>query len=219
MRDEAKKVTGGCLCGKVRYEAHVFLKSGYYCHCRMCQKSCGQPADISVPIKAGTLLFTKSKPKYYVSSQYGKRGFCDDCGSRLSWQALDPQNDWMTNVTVGSLDNSEEVEPYRHIFVIRSCSGTTSMNNCRSLKKQRSKPCWMSGSKNGCWTIEIQLLPGHKERAARPAPIVLRTSNAGLDERSQLRFPLALSLVLVGVWVAIKLQNRDSVNGLSLVPI
>jgi hypothetical protein len=117
MRDEAKKVTGGCLCGKVRYEAHVFLKSGYYCHCRMCQKSCGQPADISVPIKAGTLLFTKSKPKYYVSSQYGIRGFCDDCGSRLSWQALDPQNDWMTNVTVGSLDNSEKVEPYRHIFV------------------------------------------------------------------------------------------------------
>ena len=77
----------------------------------------GQPADISVPIKAGTLVFTKSKPKYYVSSQYGKRGFCEDCGSRLSWQALDPQNDWMTNVTVGSLDNSEEVEPYRHIFV------------------------------------------------------------------------------------------------------
>ena len=60
-----------------------FSEKRLHCHCRMCQKSCGQPADISVPIKAGTLLFTKSKPKYYVSSQYGKRGFCDDCGSRL----------------------------------------------------------------------------------------------------------------------------------------
>src|SRR5262249_52097819 len=117
MRDEAKKVTGGCLCGKVRYEAQVFLKTGYYCHCRTCQKSSGQPADISVPIKAGTLVFTKSKPKYYVSSEHGKRGFCEDCGSRLLWQALDPQNDWMTNVTVGSLDNSDEVEPSIHIFV------------------------------------------------------------------------------------------------------
>jgi len=117
MRDEPKKVTGGCLCGKVRYEAQVFLKSGYYCHCRICQKSSGQPADISVPIKAGTLVFTKSKPKYYVSSKHGKRGFCKDCGTRLSWQALDPHNDWMSNVTIGSLDNSTEVEPSRHIFV------------------------------------------------------------------------------------------------------
>jgi hypothetical protein len=117
MRQKPKHVTGGCLCGKVRYEAQVFLKSGYYCHCRICQKSSGQPLDISVPIKAGTLVFTGSKPKYYVSSQHGKRGFCEDCGARLSWQALDPQNDWMTNVTVGSLDNSTEVEPIVHIFV------------------------------------------------------------------------------------------------------
>jgi hypothetical protein len=27
MRDTPKNVTGGCLCGKVRYEAQVFLKS------------------------------------------------------------------------------------------------------------------------------------------------------------------------------------------------
>jgi hypothetical protein len=117
VKDKAKKVTGSCLCGKVRYEAEVFLKSGYYCHCRICQKSCDQPAEISVPIKAGTPVFTKSTPKYYVSSQHGKRGFCEDCGSRLLWQALDPQDDWMTNLTVGSLDNSQEVEPSAHIFV------------------------------------------------------------------------------------------------------
>jgi hypothetical protein len=117
MKDEPKKVTGSCLCGKIRYEAQVFLKSGYYCHCRICQKSTGQPAEISVPIKAGTLVFTKSKPKYFVSSEHGKRGFCDDCGSRLLWQALDPQNDWFTNIDVGSLDSPEEVEPSSHIFV------------------------------------------------------------------------------------------------------
>lgn len=117
MRDTAKNVTGGCLCGKVRYQAQVFLKSGYYCHCRICQKSSGQPAEITVPIKTSTLVFTKSKPKYYVSSEHGKRGFCEDCGSRLVWQALDPQNDWLTNIDVGSLDNPGEVKPSNHIFV------------------------------------------------------------------------------------------------------
>lgn len=115
MRDTPKNVTGGCLCRKIRYEAQVFLKSGYYCHCRICQKSSGQPAEITVPIKAGTLVFTKSRPKYYVSSENGKRGFCEDCGSRLVWEALDPENDWLTNVTVGSLDNSAEARPSNHL--------------------------------------------------------------------------------------------------------
>lgn len=117
MRDTPKNVTGGCLCGKVRYEAQVFLKSAFYCHCRICQKSSGQPAEITVPIKAGTLVFTKSKPKYYVSSQHGQRGFCGECGSRIVWQALQPENDWLTNVDVGSLDNPADVEPSNHIFV------------------------------------------------------------------------------------------------------
>jgi hypothetical protein len=39
MTDLATKITGGCLCGKVRYEAEVYLRSGYFCHCRMCQKT------------------------------------------------------------------------------------------------------------------------------------------------------------------------------------
>lgn len=117
MTDKPKKVTGGCLCGSVRYEAEVFLESGYYCHCRICQKSCGQPADLSVPIRAGTLVFTKSAPQYYVSSEHGRRGFCGICGSRLSWESLDAANDWMSNVTVGSLDDPAAARPSRHIFV------------------------------------------------------------------------------------------------------
>ncbi len=117
MRDTPKNVTGGCLCGKVRYEAQVFLKSAFYCHCRMCQKSSGHAAEITVPIKAGKLVFTKSKPKYYVSSQDGQRGFCGECGSRIVLQALQPENDWLTNVDVGFLDNPADVKPTNHIFV------------------------------------------------------------------------------------------------------
>jgi hypothetical protein len=117
MRDTPTHVTGGCLCGKVRYEAEVFLKSAFYCHCRMCQKSSGQPAELGVPIKAGTLVFTASEPKYFQSSKYGRRAFCDNCGSRIGWRALDPENDWLTNVSVGSLDNSSEARPAHHTFI------------------------------------------------------------------------------------------------------
>ena len=117
MTDQPRRVTGGCLCGEVRYEADVFLKSGFYCHCTMCQKSSGAPAEIGIPIKAGTLDFTKGEPKFYVSSDLGKRGFCERCGSRLVWKSNDPANDSWTNLSVCSLDNPEEARPNMHTHV------------------------------------------------------------------------------------------------------
>ena len=115
MMHQPTKVSGGCLCGGVRYEAEVFLHNGYICHCTICQRSTGQPAEITVLIKAGTLKYLKAEPKYHVSSASGKRGFCADCGSRVVWQALAPEDDWLTNVTVGSLDHPSDAQMTRHI--------------------------------------------------------------------------------------------------------
>ena len=116
MVDKAQKVTGGCYCGAVRYEAKVFLHSAYYCHCTTCQKSSGQPAEIGVPVKVGSLRFTKEEPQYFTSSDWAKRGFCRQCGSRLIFIPLSTDNEWLINLTVGSLDNPEEARPSTHIF-------------------------------------------------------------------------------------------------------
>ena len=51
-----------------------------------------------------------------MSSIDGKRGFCADCGSRIVWQALAQEDDWLTNVTVGSLDRPAEARVTRHIY-------------------------------------------------------------------------------------------------------
>lgn len=117
MADQPKRVTGGCLCGAVRFEARVFLKSAYICHCSICRKSTGQPAEISVPIVAGTLEFVSGTPRWYVSSKIGRRAFCGACGSRLAWQTLERDDDWLSSVDVGSLDHPEEVRAECHIFV------------------------------------------------------------------------------------------------------
>ena len=119
MGEPAQRVTGGCLCGAVRYEAEAFLRSAYYCHCKDCQKSSGQPAEITVPVKAGSLRFTNEEPKYYLSSEWGQRGFCPHCGSRIVWRPREPADEWQTNLDVGSLDNPENVRPRMHIFVDR----------------------------------------------------------------------------------------------------
>ena len=117
MTDEPVKVTGGCLCGEIRFEADVFLNSAYYCHCTQCQKSSGAPAETGVPVDADSLIFTKGAPKYYVSSEIGKRGFCNDCGSRLVWRYNDTSIGHGTNLSVCALDHPEDVRPNAHTFV------------------------------------------------------------------------------------------------------
>ena len=115
MTEKFTSVTGECLCGAVHYEADVNLHEAYYCHCRICQKTSGAPAEIAVFVKPGTLRFTKEEPKFFQSSPFGRRGFCQHCGSRLIWMSPD-KADW-TNVSVGSLDHPEHVVPREHMCV------------------------------------------------------------------------------------------------------
>ncbi len=117
MEEKAEKVTGGCLCGAVRYEAEVYLNNAFYCHCRMCQRSSGAPAEIGVFVKPGSLRFIKEEPKYFQSSPFGKRGFCANCGSRLIWMDLRAEHQEWTNLVVGCLDHPENVVPASHSCV------------------------------------------------------------------------------------------------------
>lgn len=112
--EQSEPVTGGCLCGKVRYEARAFLKSAYYCHCRMCQRSNGGPSDVGVFVEEGTLKFTKGEPIWYQSSPFAERGFCGTCGSRLVWRPLRGEHPEWINLSIGCLDQPERVQPIRH---------------------------------------------------------------------------------------------------------
>src|SRR5262245_36008069 len=64
-------ITGGCLCGAIRYETDVAPIDTGYCHCRMCQRASGAPvlAWASFPIDA--FRYTAGAPQAYVSSAIG----------------------------------------------------------------------------------------------------------------------------------------------------
>ena len=118
LQGNAEKVTGGCFCGAVRYEAEVYLEDTYYCHCRICQKITGAPAEVAVIVKPGSLRFVRGEPKYYPTSHFAERGFCPDCGSRLIMRPLLPElSEWWINLPIGSLDHSEKAVPASHMCV------------------------------------------------------------------------------------------------------
>ena len=106
--------TGGCLCGAVRYESDEPPRDVHYCHCRMCQRTNGAPVVVGVPFGDATFRFTRGAPKLFNSSDFAARGFCADCGSRLTYQARDDSG---ISVEIGSLDYPDQAPPVYHTGV------------------------------------------------------------------------------------------------------
>jgi len=114
-------VTGGCLCGAIRYRISGSVLDTNFCHCRMCQKFCGAPVSVGSTYHANAVHFTKGEPKYYRSSPFAERGFCPNCGSSLTYRAVLPAvspawADWILIYT-GCLDNPVPNVPTWHLGV------------------------------------------------------------------------------------------------------
>jgi len=101
-----KPISGGCLCGAIKYTATHHPKWVSYCHCRMCQRSYGQASGIFLGFEKGILKIVKGNPKSYQSSGWAMRSFCKNCGSPLgvTYRHID-------SILVGTLDNPEDWPP------------------------------------------------------------------------------------------------------------
>lgn len=114
MGDKTTAITGGCLCGAVRFRVTAKPVAAYYCHCTMCQRDGGGPfmAGATVPIEA--FAFTKGEPRAYESSPGFVRLSCGECGSSLGFQAKNSPK-W-ADFTLGCLDDPNAIRPGFHVF-------------------------------------------------------------------------------------------------------
>ncbi len=77
-------ITGGCLCGKVRYRYSGEISEIAYCHCSQCRKAQGVPFATNSPINDAELTIEGEEHlKLYQSSSNKVRAFCQECGSPL----------------------------------------------------------------------------------------------------------------------------------------
>ena len=110
-------ITGGCLCGAVRYAAEAEAASATVCHCRDCQKFTGSvfAALVMVPKKALTL----SGPLKTFTGVGGSgkpilRHFCPECGSSI---AEEPgTRPGMVILNLGTFDDPGIAKPGVEIF-------------------------------------------------------------------------------------------------------
>ena len=98
-------VTGGCLCGAVRFESKEPPFEGFYCHCTICQRAYGGLFSATLRVPGSAFRFTKGEPNYYRATNFATRSFCADCGSPLPFFADANQDVW---IKIGSLDHPED---------------------------------------------------------------------------------------------------------------
>ena len=106
-------ISGGCQCGAVRFTGRADPAKAYWCHCRMCQRAVGNVAAAFVNVgKADTSM--AGPVAHYMSSPFGRRGFCAACGTPLTFDYPDSLN---MDLTLGALDDPGAFRPTSHFGV------------------------------------------------------------------------------------------------------
>ncbi len=109
----SKTITGGCLCGEIRYECQGEPLRSFICHCTDCQQFTGSvfAAELVFPKKSFRIL--SGTPKgHAVTAESGnkiERQFCGKCGAGL-FAVLDKRPDSIS-VQAGSIDDKAAFKP------------------------------------------------------------------------------------------------------------
>lgn len=118
MTTSIKQLSGGCLCGAIRYECTAQPVMSINCHCRSCQQSSGSAyaAICMLPISAVELT---GEVRYYDSlgdtGHKVSRGFCPICGSHLFGKpAVLPE---LIGIKAASLDDPSRYQPSADMYV------------------------------------------------------------------------------------------------------
>jgi hypothetical protein len=135
MAEEADSVrlTGGCQCGAVRYALSVKPRGAAPCHCRMCQKAGGAPFMVFAGVPTKYLSYTRGEPTIFQSSEIAERGFCQKCGTPLTYRLKASER---ISVTVGSLDDPEAVTPNEQHGVEAALSWTATLHTLPTRSTQ-----------------------------------------------------------------------------------
>lgn len=116
-------VTGGCLCGAVRYEIAAEPMASRVCWCRVCQAFGAGSATVNVCFPSNALR-VQGEPRDYVSvadsGNVMHRRFCPTCGVHLFSEA--EARPHLVFVRAGSLDDPEIARPSATIWVSKAPS-------------------------------------------------------------------------------------------------
>jgi hypothetical protein len=110
-------LTGGCLCGGVRYEVTEPPISASYCHCKRCQRRTGTAASAQARLAQDSLHVLQGAElvREYIPLDGWPKCFCSTCGGAL-W-SRHPSEEGIVSVRLGTFDEDPGVRPQYRQFV------------------------------------------------------------------------------------------------------
>jgi hypothetical protein len=118
MTETGADITGGCLCGAVRFRSTAAPLSTRYCWCRDCQRIGGGNATVNVIFPSEAVTIDGETAAYESVADSGnrmRRRFCPRCGSPLFSQS-EARPHWII-VRAGALDDPDLAQPSGSIWV------------------------------------------------------------------------------------------------------
>jgi len=110
-------ITGGCLCGRVRYTLSGEPAFSGICHCRNCQRYTGSAFEAVVAYPTANVAVQGELKTYEDRGDSGQpvyRRFCPNCGSGILAEAVVLPG--VTIVLVGGLDDPSVYNPTMEIY-------------------------------------------------------------------------------------------------------
>jgi hypothetical protein len=109
-------LTGGCLCGGVRFAVDAPLVSAVYCHCTRCQRRTGTAASVSGRTVPGSFRIVEGAElvRVYRPPDGFEKAFCERCGSHLF--SRNPEDHDHLSVRLGAVDGDPGIRPSARQF-------------------------------------------------------------------------------------------------------
>lgn len=107
-------ITGGCLCGAVRFSIDAPPLFMSYCHCRSCRRATGAPVAAYVGAAASSVIFTAGHRAIHESSPGVRRGFCASCGTPLTYESDEAPGE--IHFFTGTCDDPDSLPPAGHVW-------------------------------------------------------------------------------------------------------
>jgi hypothetical protein len=111
-------LTGGCLCGAIRYEVTAAPLGVYACHCTDCQKQSASAFALAVPVLRAAFRVTAGAPVAWTRKSPGGATvlswFCGTCACRIYGEREGRPS--VLNIRAGSLDDTSWIANVAHLW-------------------------------------------------------------------------------------------------------
>jgi hypothetical protein len=110
-------LTGGCLCGGVRFELDEVPVAAGWCHCTRCRRRTGTSGSVQAQIVPGSLRVLQGEEllRAYEPADGFAKVFCSACGSSM-W-SRHPTDPGRISVRLGVFDGDPGIRPSYRQFV------------------------------------------------------------------------------------------------------